>query len=404
MGVVGIKQLVRLFLLLLIVILMAGADYGSIQEQIDAADPGETITLADKTYEENIIIDKEVHLIGDENTILKNTSGQPAITITATGASVTSLTIETKGVGVKLDEADENILSRLEIIGDSSSREHGIELWKSDKNEISHSTMTDVKDGIYVERSNDTRILQNTTSHSRYGFHLMFTNNSLLKENTAAQNVNGMMIMGTNGTVVEHNLLKDNQKNAQSLGMLLFDVKNATIRHNTIVNNRVGVFIDEASDNEITFNDITRNYIGLQMKQAENNQIHHNSFEANVVQGQAEGSAANATSENYWGDHQGLNITGGNASDLPYEVDPFFLHITNKFPPFQLLFDSPGMSFLETLIHTPQEERLIDQAPLLENPLTIARTRSESRGLTILVSVMALLVSSIIIIMGVKKS
>lgn len=323
-GVVGIKRLARLFLMLVIVILMAGADRDSIQAQIDAAEPGTTIKLGNRTYEETIVIDKPVHILGDSDTKLINDSTQPAITITTNEASVRNLTIETKGVGIMLDGANGNVLSQLEIIGDPINREHGIELWKSDKNEISHSRMTDVKD--------------------------------------------------------------------------------ATIQHNIIVDNRIGIFMDESRENVIAFNDIKRNYIGLQMKQTEKNQIHHNAFTSNVVQGQAEGSSENETSENYWGNHQGLNFTGGNTSDLPYEVDPFFLHVTNQYPPFQLLFDSPGMRFVETLIDTPPEERLVDQAPLLENPLTIAKIGSESSSLKVLVSVMALLVSSFIILMGVKKS
>src|SRR5699024_8115926 len=139
-----------------------------------------------------------------------------------------------------------------------------------------------------------------------------------------------------------------------------------------IINNRIGIFVENASDNNFEFNTIHGNYIGLQFKSAENNNIVKNSFVANVVQGQAKESFDNNTSQNYWGDHLGLDVTGNRISDLPYKVNPFFLSITNEYPSFQLLFQSPGMIFLEQLISTPDDQQLVVRSPLIDNPLLVS--------------------------------
>src|SRR5699024_9197095 len=140
----------------------------------------------------------------------------------------------------------------------------------------------------------------------------------------------------------------------------LFDTTSAIVTENKMVNNRIGIFIEDTSENDITLNQIQGNYTGVQMKEAEDNNISYNTFVANVAQGQAKKSTHNHTSENYWGDHLGLDITGDEKSELAYKLNPFFVNITDDYPPFQILFQSPGMVFLEQLISIPTQEQLVD--------------------------------------------
>ncbi|MFD2130905.1 nitrous oxide reductase family maturation protein NosD [Pseudogracilibacillus auburnensis] len=405
----------------------------SIQQQIDEATIGDTIILTDGQYEENIVIDKAIKLIGNDGVTFIQQTSEPMISVQANDVVIErikihnktdyedsaaillngnnnvlkNLEITTNGYGIKLDQADNNELSHITITGNEdtplSKRQHGIDLWKSHHNEIHHTYIKHVKDAIYIEHSNETSVHHNDASHSRYGYHLMFTKNTTIEHNESYENVSGMMIMGTNGTNANHNSLKHNQKNVQSLGLLLFDVEDATITNNDISNNRVGIFVESASHNDISMNNVQSNYIGLQFKGAKSNVIHHNSFTANVVQGQAEDSSNNITNENYWGDHFGFDLTGDNVSDLTYEVHPFYLIVTNEYPPFQLLFQSPGMIFLEQLLHTPIEERLIDQSPLLKSPLHNEISHTDHQMLLFLFSFSLFFISLIIIFMGVKK-
>lgn len=420
-------------LLLLFPSIFTEAKAPTIQQQIDESKPGETIQLNDGMYEESIIIKKPIHLSGSEDVTLRQEGSDPVINIQSDNVVLENLNVEyendhsessailingdnnllntinihTNSYGIQLDEANHNRLSDLTITGIKKeaikNRKHGIDLWKSNNNEIYDTRIKYVQDGIYMEKSHANKIYRNSASHSRYGYHLMFTKNTELEENESYENISGMMIMGTEGTVAKHNTLRDNQENIQSLGLLLFDVKDASIKGNIITNNRIGIFIESASDNELAFNTITGNYIGLQFKGAKNNTIANNSLVANVVQGQAQESSDNNTNQNYWGDHLGLDITGDQTSNLTYQVDPFFLNVTSEYPPFQLLFQSPGMVFLEQLIQIPVDEQLVDETPLMANPLAVTEDVSGDRLTVLLLCISLIIISTLIIYLGVKK-
>ncbi|MEI3611167.1 right-handed parallel beta-helix repeat-containing protein [Pseudogracilibacillus sp. SO30301A] len=409
------------------------AEATTIQQQINEANPGDKIQLDAGIYIENITIDKPIHLIGEKGVIIQNNSQQPIISIQAsnivlenitlqyqtiendspailiqgTDSALKNLQIDTNSYGIRLDQADNNELSEITINGKKEiplpNRQHGIDVWKSDNNSIHNTHITDVQDGIYIESSNQTSIYNNYVSHSRYGYHLMFTENTSLEQNESYENISGMMVMGTNGTKVNSNIIKYNQTNVQSLGLYLFDVNNATITQNEIAHNRIGIFIEDSNHNYLSSNNIQSNFIGIQFKRAENNTITRNAFTANVVQGQAEESANNNTNQNYWGDHFGLDATGDKISNLTYEIDPFYLHLTNEYPPYRLLFYSPGMLFLEQLLHTPVDERLVDLSPLMENPLAVASTGTGNQEAVLLCSSILLGMSITIILMGARK-
>lgn len=410
------------------------ANAQSLQEIIDRAEKGETIRLPDGTYEEPIVIDKPIQLVGSADVVFKVKSDRPAITIKANGATleqiaveyesgandtpailiqgsqnvIRSVTIETASVGILLDDAHENLLSDISITGDENlpirERRRGIDLWKADRNTIEHAKISHVEDGIYEEFCEENVFRNNIVTHSRYGYHLMFTERTELYHNESYENISGMMIMGTKETHAYENTLKFNQEDVQSLGLLLYDVYDSRIEHNTIAHNRIGILVEEAYDNEISYNDVTNNFIGLQFKRAENNVITHNAFDANVSQGQAEDSMMNETNANYWSDHHGLDVTGDGMSDLSYQVDPFYMHLANKYPAFRLLFQSPGMIFLDSMMHTPKEEQLVDASPLMENPLSSSETFNEHNTAIAIISTTLFLMSIITIYMGVRQT
>jgi nitrous oxidase accessory protein len=414
--------------------IIAKAETPSIQQQIDATKPGDTIELVAGVYNESININKPIHLIGIGDVTLIQNGADPAITIQSDNVVIENLHIRhmddhgespaillqgdhntlhhiginTSSFGIQLDEANDNNLSGIDITGNKGQemikRQHGIELWKSDNNEIQDVRIKHVKDGMYLEKSNGNTVYQNVVSDSRYGVHLMFTQNTVLTENEAYENVSGIYIMGADGTVAKHNTLRDNRENVQSLGLLLFDTVNATIEENYIVNNRIGILIEGASENILALNNIQGNYIGMQFKGSENNDILNNAFVANVVQGQAKDSSDNHTNGNYWGDHLGLDITGDHRSSLTYKVDPFFLNITNEYPVFQLLFQAPGMGFLEQLIYTPEDQQFIDQAPLMANPLAVADDISYDPFSLFIFCLFLFMIGILIIYLGVGRN
>lgn len=405
----------------------------SIQNIINDAKAGEVVQLSQGFYEEEIIINQPIHLVGEENTTFIQTSSNPVIIINSDYVVLDNITIihedddndspailingnnnilrqiniDTNSYGIQLNEANDNKIQDVTIVGDKkqkiNERKHGIDIWKSNNNEIAHSSISHVQDSIYIEKSNGTKLYNNQTFKSRYGIHLMFTKNTVIERNESYENVSGLYVMGATGTIIKDNTLKNNRENVQSIGLFVFDTTDATITNNQIENNRIGLFIEDAMDNTFTFNNVHNNYIGLQFKGAENNDINNNAFVANVVQGQALESTNNSTNENYWGDHFGLDMTGHNISSLTYKVDPFFLNIINEYPAFQLLFQSPGLVFLENLIQIPVDVQLVDTTPLMTHPVAVTENEPSHRLPILLFCFSLFTISIIIIYLGVKK-
>src|SRR5699024_2975671 len=306
-----------LLFLLLVFPHLSQAENKTLQQQIEEAKSGETIQIREGIYEENIIIDKPITIIG-ENVILQNESSDPIVSIQADSVvlenidihyestneespailiqgdrnKLRQLNIEMNSYGIQLDGAHFNEISDISIKGQKdipiNQRRAGIDLRLSNNNLLHHNEIINVEDGIYVESSEGNKIFHNIVTESRYGFHLMFTKDTLLEMNESSENISGMMVMGTNGTKVNENIIKYNQENVQSLGLLLFDENNTTVTNNKIAHNRIGILVEASKDNTITSNMINHNFIGIQFKQAENNTMTSNAFIANVVQGQAE--------------------------------------------------------------------------------------------------------------------
>lgn len=377
----------------------ASASTMSIQDQIDAAEPGETILIEEGQYSESLMIDKAIHLKGQGQVDISS-SKQPAITIVADHVQLENLSltmkkqdkplpallirshhniieqlqIHTDSYGIQLGEAHHNTIEYVDITGDEilpvKERKHGVDIQRSHYNNIRHTTITSVQDGIYIEKSRQTTIQNNDVIKSRYGYHLMFTEGTIVQHNRAAHNMNGLMVMGASKPTIQENTLIDHQQHSQSLGLLVFDTTDATIVNNHIQQNRIGILIENAQANLLSKNTIQANYIGIQLKEASKNTIEQNAFISNLAQGQALGSSLNKTNGNYWSDHIGLDITGDHRSNLTYTVHPFWLNITDNLPSLQLLFQAPGMHFLEVMIQTPEQEQLVDKAPLMNHPLT----------------------------------
>lgn len=388
-----------------------------VQRMLDQAKPGDTVRLPPGTYEGPLLIDKPIHLSGQDATIIRSAHSSPEtplLRVETDGATISGLnvsdergglavrgddnrfrdlTIHTKGIAVKLENANRNVLQGLHIIGrepDLKKRRNGIEIWNSQDNRIEDSVLDLVKDGVYLDNSENTLITHNRISDSRYAVHMMFSHRSEVTDNDLQQNVTGAMVMEDVGSRIVGNRITKQAGHAQSQGIFLYQVEGAEIVNNLIDGNRIGLHVDAASGNRIANNRVTRNFLGMRMQESAQNQIHANTWSGNAVQAQAIESRDNLVSGNYWDDHQGLDVNGDGSSDLSYQASPFYLSLTDAVSAYQFFFQSPGLAVFEDLSTSGTDQWLHDPSPLMSPPGSEQSEPSPAQGPVLMFSLLLL--------------
>lgn len=408
----------------------AQAELRPLQPLIDQTEPGEKLLLQPGKYQGPVMIDKPIQLDGKGKAILYSGGDLSVFHIRANQVEITGLqivderdsaqdativlegsynrlkqlAIRTRGSGIQLREAHGNQLTDIHVEGllsdaekntSFSKRGNGIDLWGSHDNMISSCSISNMQDGIYMESSESNRMENNYVSDSRYGYHVMFTKDIVIADNEGERNVTGAMVMGAEHTQVIRNRFFKQSENVNSQGLLLYDAKSTLVSDNHLEGNRVGIYVELSSGNQIRNNSVVQNFIGLQMIGSEKNDIKHNKFISNVVQAQAQLSRNNEVKENYWDDAQRIDLQGDQKSDLSYQVNPFFLSLTNPVPPFQLFFQSPGMMFLEGLFQGNSDQWMNDLSPLMQPNLDVLQNETKSQSMLLLLISSILLITSI---------
>ena len=201
---------------------------------------------------------------------------------------------------------------------------------------------------------------------------------TVIAGNDGRMNVTGAMVMTVDGVLLEGNIFAKQSENVNSQGILLFAARNSVVRGNVVSGNRVGIYVEGSTDNRIEGNEITDNFMGIELLDSEGNEIAGNQWIGNVADAGARRSGANRIERNFWDSFSGVDADGDGASDLRYAINPFFLSVTERRPVFQVLFQSPGMKFLEGLYGADRSGWAVDAAPLVSPARETDKTSRES--------------------------
>lgn len=253
-------------------------NYTRIQDAVDNASEKDTIFVYNGTYFENIIIYKEIYLVGEnrKTTIFDGSSIGDNIEIIADNVTINEFTIQ-------------------------HCWHYGIHIQSNHCNIYGNIIKDNYYPGISIEEAFYNTIRENT-----------ITNNTL--------NGKGICIDHSDHNIIEGNIINNNQGG----GVSLYIAEKNIISNNTISNHIDAPGINlvwEVGYNEIFGNNISNNSIGIMINyEIAPDEIYHNNFINNLKHGDSHYQEiwddGYPSGGNYWDDYNGTDQFYGENQDL----------------------------------------------------------------------------------------
>lgn len=377
----------------------------TIQQALQIAVDGDTIFVEPGHYhEKNLVIEKQILLIGIDHPILDGDHKYEIISVKADNVLIEGFKVVHSGVssiedfaGIKIYNR-RNVTVRKNILEDNffgiytqhgtnctitnnkltaygieeQQSGNGIHCWKSDSMQIIANTINGHRDGIYFEFVTHSVIWRNISQNNlRYGLHFMFSNNDAYYSNVFEGNGAGVAVMFSKEVTMENNYFEENWGDG-SYGLLLKEISNSSIENNRFVKNTTGIFMEGVSRVQLQNNVFKSN--GWAMKiQASCMEvtIKKNNFLSNTFDVGTNGSLVlNKFNSNYWDKYEGYDINKDKLGDIPYRPVSMYAMIVEQNPPAMILFRSFMASLLdrtEKILPSLTPEDLKDDHPLMKS-------------------------------------
>jgi parallel beta-helix repeat protein len=233
------------------------ADHSTIQDAIDASQDGDAIKVFDGTYDETVIVDKSLSIIGNGSEVTQINGGGngDVVTITAPWVNFSGVIISESGnkdAGIRV-ESEHNRIENVTC----SNHDYGIYLFNCGNTTIENTNCTSNKyEGILLSSSNNCTIRNtNCYSNRNIGIHLRESNNITIENNhCSSDRGTGIRIYRSNNITIEKNtcIMEGGS------GIYLSSASNCTIQNNNCsTNNNFGISLRESNDITIEDNDCT---------------------------------------------------------------------------------------------------------------------------------------------------
>ncbi|MFA0832412.1 MAG: right-handed parallel beta-helix repeat-containing protein, partial [Methanobacterium formicicum] len=285
-----------------------GAIFSTIQAAIDSALNGDTIH-AYGSFNENVILNKSLSLVGDGTIINAFNSNLPVISLNneASGSIVQGFILSGGFCGIRLANSSGNQV--LENIINYNS--YGIILENSTNNNITNNLVeTSTNDGVYLDAyshnntlynnnvfnnsgmgiyqygtdtktcEGNTFIQNNINGNHLDGIRINYSSNSLLSQNTIKDNYfSGVNLYFSRNNILDHNLIQNNLLK----GVWIYFSTNNILQDNNIIDNgEYGILVhSQSNNNNLTRNNITSNIKGISIEDSDYNQIYLNNIHSN---------------------------------------------------------------------------------------------------------------------------
>jgi len=383
-----------------------GDQFQSVQPAINAAHAGDTVHVRAGTYTGNLTLNKQITLEGADHPTLRGEGVASVVTVLADGCVIRGFVIEHSGgdltredsgillkssnnriednqlrdilYGVYLYSSHRNVLRRNQIHGrpelEEGDRGAGLHLWNSPDNIIEDNTISEERDGMYIQSCNGNQIRRNRVTNLRYGLHYMFSDRNIFEDNFFSNNVAGAAIMYSNHIEFRRNAFVHN-RGFSSFGILFQECNELLAEDNFIVDNATGIFMEALRKTTFRHNTIANNDVALQMfSSSDANVFTENNFVDNLSPLQLIGrSTTTKWSENgrgnFWSDYDGYDLNEDGRGDVPLKIQNVFESMEGNHPRLRLYLDSPAaraIAVAEKTFPILRGSSEIDEAPLMK--------------------------------------
>lgn len=215
--------------------------FSTIQDAINDVDTinGDTITLAEGIYTENVIINKKLIIqpVTGANIIVKSNNLDQSVFV-----------IDNEGSGTTIQN--------LKII--SSADSYGIALSHAYDLKINNNIILNSTKGIYLYLSSNNSINNNIIRDNYYGIAVYKSINNTISNNNLDNNEIGIYLYHSNNNKLTKCTVKESW-----FGLNLYHSNNNSITNNSIETNWVGIYLNHTNNNNITENNIKNNGSGI---------------------------------------------------------------------------------------------------------------------------------------------
>ena len=265
-------------------------NYTTIQSAIDAAVPGNTIFVYNGTYNENLVVDRTLSLVGEnrDSTLINGGGFGDTIHVTADWVNLTGFFVWNGGMngwdaGIELDQVhDCSILDNNFIVNDFD----GIFLRSSSNNTIANNIVIfNVDIGIYLLSSHNNTIIDNNVSSNGFNIALDSSNGNIIANNSASDSDSGIGLFYSDWNTVTGNDAFDNTNHGINLeyshnnrvddnrasnhwydDIRVYYSNGNILSNNTVSKSRVGILVRESAKTTVTGNAASSNGYGIRSR------------------------------------------------------------------------------------------------------------------------------------------